>query len=305
MKIKGPAFLLTVFFMFLCFFSSVSAEETKSGNAEIDSSDRFVSFCENAAGRYGLSSDYDTAVLELVPAFGRLFASVAYYMDGGSLYSYYASELAPACMIRSDLCGTDTELSFVLDIRSFSNMSYAGEYWPGETYQRLTLNDQGIALSDFEGDGDPLLTADDSQLIRDPSAPSVFIYAPGGGSVPDKFGFEFMVPEYLEGSWRSGAGDETVFVSFGADKRIMLLSDPAGSPSVSPSELYIGTYSLLKTQPDSFVMCYIMSRPDSGGMPYEGCAMLQTGGRDLAVNRIDGYDCLLIPDSGETMVYSR
>ncbi len=305
MRTKRLSLLLTALLLFLCFLCSVSAGDTGNGVPDETASEAFGRFCENAAGRYSLRTDYETAVLELIPAFGRLFASAAYYMDGRSLYSYYAAELIPACPMRPDLCGNDSDNSFMLSVRSFSNMSYAGNYWPGNSCQRLTLNEKGMLLSDFEGDGDPLLTAEVSQLVRDPSLPSVFVYVPDGGSVPDKFGFEFMVPEYLEGAWRSGNEDGSVSVLFGADKKILLLSDPAGSPSDRPSELYIGSYSLLKTQADTFVMCYIMSRPDTGEMPYEGCALLETGGGELSASRIEERGCLLLPGAGEKITYSR
>ncbi len=305
MRTKKQILLFTVLVMFLCLRHGVFAENLENGDSEMTVPAQFERFCENAAGRFNYSNDYETAVLELIPAFGRLFASAAYYMEGGSLYSYYAAELTPACIAGSESCGDDTEFSFALNVRYFSNMSYAGNYWPGDTSQRLTLNDQGLLLSDYEGDGDPLLSAEAVQLFRDSSAASVFVYAPEGGSVPEKFSFEFMVPEYLEGDWRFEQDDSKISVSFGADKKITLLYDPVGSPSEKPSEIYIGTYSLLKTQADIFVLCYIMSRPDSGTMPYEGCARLQTGGPGLTVSRIGEDDCLLIPGSGDTGIYSR
>ncbi len=305
MRTKRLSLLLTALLLFLCFLRGVSAGDTGNGVPNETVSAAFGRFCENAAGRYSLSTDNETAVLELIPAFGRLFASAAYYMGGRSLYSYYAAELIPACPTRPDLCGNDSENSFMLGVRSFSNMSYAGNYWPGEAFQRVTPDDPGLVLSGFEGDGDPLLSAEAAQLVRDPSAPSVFVYAPGDGSVPDRFAFDFMLPEHLAGTWRSGDAEGSVSVSFGADKRIMLLSDPAGSPSDVPPELYIGTYSLLKTQADSFVLCYFMSRPDTGAMPYEGCAMLKTGGGELTVSRMEDRDCLLLPGSAEVTVFSR
>ena len=265
-------------------------------------------FCENIAGRYSFSDEFETVVIELIPAFGRLFAATAYYMNGESLYSYYASELTPACSESTGNCSNDNEDSFLLNVRSYSNMSYAGNYWPGDPIQRITRTAEGIFLSDFEGDSNPLFTDQNTLLLQDDSAPSIFIYKPESSSLPDRFRFAFMIPPALTGNWIpteppvNSAGP--VGVSFQEDKSIMLLTAPAADESETPAGLYAGTYTLLNTRTDDYVLCAFMSRPDSGGMPYESCALLHIDGdKELTVSRLPEYDCLLLPESEESMKY--
>ena len=286
----------------LCCHGAIAQNEESTG------SPKFMRFCENIAGRYSFSDEFETVVIELIPAFGRLFAATAYYMNGESLYSYYASELTPACSESTGNCSNDNEDSFLLNVRSYSNMSYAGNYWPGDPIQRITRTAEGIFLSDFEGDSNPLFTDQNTLLLQDDSAPSIFIYKPESSSLPDRFRFAFMIPPALTGNWIpteppvNSAGP--VGVSFQEDKSIMLLTAPAADESETPAGLYAGTYTLLNTRTDEYVLCAFMSRPDSGGMPYESCALLHIDGdKELTVSRLPEYDCLLLPESEESMKY--
>ena len=81
--------LLKIFFLcfaavlILCSFGSVCAESW----ADAD----FKAFMDAAAGRYFSVNEDGFTVLELIPAFGELFASSACYTKEGTLYSYSAS----------------------------------------------------------------------------------------------------------------------------------------------------------------------------------------------------------------------
>ena len=154
---KQKAAMITLLCVAVCIFLSTASvfaggipEEGADGNA----AGLFGIFSENAAGRYSAETDEGLAVLELSPAFGRLFASVGLYFEGSSLYSYYMAELIPVCTDDTGFCPHEhSDHSFDLHIRLFSNMSYAGSYWPGETVQRLTVMPDGILLSYMQPSG--------------------------------------------------------------------------------------------------------------------------------------------------------
>ena len=57
--------------------------------------DAFKAFMDDASGRYFIGEEEGFTVLELIPAFGKLFASSAHYTKEASLYAYSASELLP------------------------------------------------------------------------------------------------------------------------------------------------------------------------------------------------------------------
>ena len=131
--------------------------------------DAFKAFTDDAAGRFFTADEDGFIVLELIPAFGKLFASCARYTKEASLYSYFASELLP-------LTGSPTSFDFM--IRSYSNMYMGDVYREGETRQRLTLQPRGLLISDYRGDGDPLISKSTVLLIQRDDLPTIFPYDP-------------------------------------------------------------------------------------------------------------------------------
>ncbi|MBR6089630.1 MAG: hypothetical protein IKP86_06830 [Anaerolineaceae bacterium] len=270
--------------------------------------DNFPEFAENASGRYYTVRSEDIIVLELIPAFGRLFASVGYYMDGKSLYSYYAAEIQPLCPAGSESCPYHhSQKSYDVYVRLFSNMSMAGSYWPGETFQRLTVIENGLLISDHAGDGYGLVSEEDTLMNQRDELPSMFPYGPeeAGGIFGD--GTTGTVPEFLTGSWTASAQEEnttaSVRFSLGPDGTItMLCEQDDGYPPL----FLKGGVSVSLTEGDGVELCYLMSSPSSGTMPYSGCVPFGTTDGKLTAERAAGeYEGLFLPENAETMIYER
>ncbi|MBQ6504380.1 MAG: hypothetical protein IJI57_10765 [Flexilinea sp.] len=248
--------------LMLCSFPPVHAEST------VDNA--FKAFMDNGAGRFYTADEDGFIVLELIPAFGKLFASSAYYTKEASLYSYFASELLP-------LTGSPT--SFVFNIRSFSNMSRGGNYWEGETRQRLSLQPYSVLISDYHGDGDPLISKKPVLLIKQDDLPTIFPYNPS--SVQKMYGNTgtTALPEYLKGVWlaslMSNGSKVTVNLSLESDGTMTLLREP---PNNYPPILAKGGYVLSQDSEDIFTLCYLVSSPSHGTMPYDGCVKLWSDG---------------------------
>lgn len=260
----------------LCLFAPVHAGSTDD--------EAFKAFMDGAAGRYFTVDEDGFTVLELIPAFGKLFASTASYSEEASLYTYYASELLPI---------TGTPTSFDFNIRSFSNMSRGGNYWEGETRQTLMLQPHGLLVSNYRGDGDPLISKSTVLLIQRDNLPTIFIYDPnfaqemyGSGDMTD-------LPENLKGVWRasvmSDGAEVTVNLTLEADGTMTLLREP---PENYPPILAKGTYVLSPESEDIFTLCYIVSSPSHGTMPYSGCVKLWSDGIGM-----------ILEDAGEEFNY--
>ena len=248
--------------LMLCSFVSVHAQSTLD--------DAFEAFTDDAAGRYFIADEDGFTVLELIPAFGKLFASCARYTKEASLSSYFASELLPL---------TGDPASFDFNIRSFSNMYMGDVYWEGETRQRLTLQPRGLLISDYRGDGDPLISKSTVLLIRRDDLPTIFPYDPA--SVQNMYGNAgtTVLPEYLKGVWRASLmnnGTEVIVnLSLESDGTMTLLREP---PNNYPPILAKGGYVLLQDSEDVFTLCYLASSPSHGTMPYDGCVKLWSDG---------------------------
>ncbi len=277
----------------------VSAEEP---------ADAFSLFTENVAGRYVTTESDDLIVLDLIPAFGRLFASVARYMNGTSLYSYYAAEILPLCPPENESCPySHTPISYDLYIRLFSNMALAGNYWPEKTFQRIALISGGIMLSDYFGGGDALVSKTDTPMRRSDTAPSIFTYGPdmaknmcGGEGCTD-------IPEEMAGTWKAEwqTDGETTFMQFtmDLDGTIMMLRD---KDTGIPPLLLKGGCAAADAAEGALRLCYITSSPSGGTMPYDGCVLLKQQGDHLSVERDPewGYEWLL-PDNAARILYER
>ena len=268
----------------------------------------FASFLSNAAGRYYTVSEEGTIVLELIPAFGRLFASAGYYMGSDSLYSYYAAELIPVCQGSEETCPlNDSENSIDFTVRLFSNMSLAGNYWPGETRQRLTLIRDALILSDMSGDGDALISKSYTMLTRNDNVPTVMSYG------PEMLRFIFaaegalVYPDSVLGSrqasWMKGDEEITVRFSLEADGTMLALRDQ--DPAMPPL-LLKGGWAAQSSGNSSFDLCYLLSSPSSGQMPYQGCVRIDPNDDSLTLSRSPmGEDDLLLPSDGSQITYLR
>ena len=272
-----------------------------------DYPDSFALFASNAAGRYAAAESDDAVVLDLIPAFGRLFASVGHYMNGKSLYSYYAAEILPLCPAGNENCPYNhSQISYDAYIRFFSNMSYAGEYWPGETFQRLTIVPGGIMISDYVGDGDGLVSKKNMLLSRSDAAPSMFIYGPADAE--NIFGSGIKpAPKALTGSrkaaWQTEEGNISVQFSIESDGSICLLKDIDNG---RPPLLLKGGVSVSENGNDGQKFCYIMSSPSSGTMPVTGCVSLKARGEQLLIKSLpDSSDDLFIPENASEAIYGR
>lgn len=296
---------------FLCFFLignivNVSAESGNTGSNE--KMNEFSLFSSNISGRYFTVESDDLIVLDLIPAFGRLFASVGHYMNRESLYSYYAAEILPLCPPENENCPYDhSQVSYDVYVRLFSNMSYAGNYWPGETFQRLTLVPDGIMLSNYVGDGDGLVSKNTTLMSRSDDAPSPFPYGSGEAKSMYETGSQIDVPEYLTGSWKAEwqNEDETIAVQFSleADGSIMMLCDKEAD---YPPLILKGGFSISVSEKDSFELCYLMSSPSGGTMPYTGCILLKTEGDHISVEQnSDWGDELFLSDNTGKCLYER
>ena|GEM_PF-3720319 len=271
--------------------------ETGENGASGEALTAFRAFSESAAGKYLCWREDDVAVLELVPAFGRLFASVAYYYED-CLYSYYAVCLQPDDLTQAALRAGNSETSFALNARSHSNMSYAGAYWPDEEKWRLTLTADGLVLAD-------LLNGGESAYLRADDAPSVLCYGPEEAAMRYGAGTE-GVPEALAGAWcatwRVNGEDSVARVSIGADGCLtMLLSGGAERPPM----LLRGGCVIEAAGEGAWTLRYLMSGLSSGTMPYEGGAVLSVDGDELHVSALEGEDSLLLPEGEAAVSYRR
>lgn len=279
---------LLTFLMILFFFVSAAAETGES------SSMRFNQFMEKAAGRYFTMTKEGTVVLELIPAFGKLFGAVGYYMED-SLYSYYAAEFTPACVFVEDGCLSPSTSSFSLDfvIQFFSNMSNAGNYWDGLSQQRLTLLSDDLLLSNFAGNGDGLISKNMILMFRQDNAQTMFPYNAemAEGLLEEKR--IAAVPGFLINSFSFVRNecdiDLTQQISFDENGNMMMLR----SNAVTPPLLLKGGYAVSENDDDSYVLCYLMSSPASGTMPYSGCALLRYSNGSLLVSEYDDWNKLL------------
>ena len=268
----------------------------------------FRSFAENAEGRYFTSTSEGTAVLELIPAFGRLFASVGYYMGERSLYSYYAAELIPVCRTEDPGCtGNASGSSFDVSVRLFSNMAMAGTYWPGETRQRLTLVPGGLLLSNYIGEGDALISKGSTLLERNGSVPGMFPYGPAEADRMAGNDGVSGIPAALTGSFSAVLQDEgktaSVWISLDRDGTILMLRDQeAGDPPL----LLKGGFSASEGEDGSYRLCWLMSSPSSGQMPYSGCVNARMERDRMVVSHSqDNDDDLMLPYNAAEMVYVR
>ncbi len=248
--------------LMLCSFIPVHAESTLD--------DGFKAFADDAAGRYFTADEDGFIVLELIPAFGKLFASSARYTKDASLNSYFASELLP-------LKGGPT--SFDFKIRSFSNMYMGDVYWNGETLQRLSLQPRGLLISDYRGDGDPLISKSTVLLIQRDDLPTIFPYDPSSAQRMYGNSDTTALPEYLKGDWRaslmSNGAEVIINLSLESDGTMTLLREP---PDNYPPILAKGGYVLSRDSEDIFTLCYLVSSPSHGTMPYDGCVNLWSDG---------------------------
>ena len=246
----------------LCSFGPVRAD-SPADNA-------FRTFMDDASGRYFIGEDDGFTVLELIPAFGKLFASSAHYTKEASLYAYSAAELLP-------LTGSPT--SFDFKICSFSNMYMGDIYWEGETRQRLTLQPSGLMISDYRGDGDPLISKNTVFLIQRDDLPAIFPYDPASAQKMYGNSGETALPEYLKGVWKaslmSNGAEVIVNLSLESDGTMTLLREPQNN---NPPILAKGGYVLSRGLEDIFTLCYLVSSPSHGTMPYNGCVKLWSDG---------------------------
>ncbi len=295
--------ILTVFMASLSGrFDKVSAEDIKTAGY----SETFRVFAENAEGRYFTSTPDGIVVLEVIPAFGRLFASVGYYMGERSLYSYYAAELIPLCQTEDTVCfDSASRSSFDVAVRLFSNMSMAGNYWPGETRQRLTLIPGGLLLSNYSGDGDALISKESTMLRQNSDVPGIFPYGydearnmAGGAESTDKLA---GLTGLMSKTWQEGGEEKTVWLSLDPDGTILILKEQdAGLPPL----LLKGGYVVPEAEDGSLSLYYLMSSPYSGLMPYMGCVEVRIEGPSLVVSHsLHSDDDLLLPANAAKMVY--
>ena len=278
-------------------------EDTADGKAP----GPFGLFSEYAAGRYSAETDEGLAVLELIPAFGRLFASVGLYYEGDSLYSYYMAELIPVCPDDAGFCPHEhSDHSFDFYVRLFSNLSYAGSYWPGETVQRLTLMPDGIRLSHFIGSGYALVSKTAKALRRDDAAPGMTAYGPEYiMTIPDDR--KVSLPETMEGGWKASFNvddtETTVFFVLDGDGTMVSLQDRG---SEEPPLLLNGGFRAAEEPDGRFYLCYLLSSPASGLMPYGGCVYMAEENGSLAVAADPAEDEeALLPSGVSAAVYER
>lgn len=259
-----------------CFLFSAAAE------SKDDAYSTFDNFMAAAAGRYTSVTDDGTVVLELIPAFGHLFGGAGYYMEG-SLYSYYAAEFTPASWLaheNSTAQYSSRSMDFI--IQFFSNMSNAGNYWDGLSQQRLTLFQDDLLLSHYVGDGDGLISKNMVLMNKHENAPTLFPY--NAGMAEKLNGKEWIAekPDFLTGSFCSSWKEDDVEliqqISFDEKGEVMLLRQ---KNDLTPPLLLKGGYALSVNGDDSCELCYLMSSPSSGTMPYSGCAVVQNNNGSL------------------------
>ena len=287
-------------------FAFVSAGPLKQ--PVTDPAGSFSAFAQNAEGRYFTSIEDGFAVVELIPAFDRLFASVGYYMGEKSLYSYYAAELIPVCRPEDGYCeGIASDTSFDVKVRIFSNMSMAGNYWPGETVQRLTLIPGGLLLSNYSGDGDALISKESVLLKWSDEVPGIFPYGPAEAGLLSGEDIMAEIPDALTGtmaaSWLQDVVETTIRLQLSRDGTILELRD---QDAVLPPLLMKGGFSVSDAGDGSYRLCYLMSSPSSGMMPYSGCVSARAEADALVISRsAEEYDDLMLPDNTGELRYRR
>ena len=264
-----------------------------------DQQDLYNRLVLNAAGRYFTADSEGVKVLELIPAFGRLFASVGYYFQE-DLYSYYMAELTPFFSSEA------SESGFEFSIRFFSNLSYAGNYWPGETIQRLTLIQNQLILGNYRGDGDALISKGTLILTRNDELPSLMIYDRQFIEMIPGYESKSILPENMEGNWQtnpvSEKTDGIIQIKFEPDGTMWLLRN---EHSGFPPQLYKGIYEISESDGGQN-FCYLLSSPASGTMPFTGCAGFQSEKDSLVFLRSeDSYEELLVPEADSSAVYRR
>ena len=272
----------------------LSVSITAAAETGENSSVQYDQFMEKAAGRYLTVTEDGTVVLELIPAFGNLFGAVGYYMEG-SLYSYYAAELTPACVFIEDVCLTPDSSSSSLDfvIQLYSNMSNAGKYWDGLTQQRLTFLSDDILLSNYTGNGNGLISKKMILLTRNENAPTMFPYNAemAEGLLEGKR--VKSIPDFLINSFsfvqNEGDIDLTQRISFDENGNMTLLF----SNAMTPPLLLKGGYAVSENEDGSYELCYLLSSPESGTMPYSGCAQLRNSNGSLLISENDDWNRLL------------
>ena len=279
---------LFAFLLILAFFISAAAETGENSSVQYDQ------FMEKAAGRYLTVTEDGTVVFELIPAFVNLFGAVGYYMED-SLYSYYAAEFTPACIFTEDGCSTLSTSPFSLDfvIQFYSNMSNAGQYWDGLSQQRLTLLSDNLLLSNYAGNGDGLISKNKVLMVRSEYAPTLFPYNAemAEGLLEGKR--IVTVPDFLINSFSFVRKEEDIDllqrISFDENGNMMLLF----SNVMTPPLLLKGGYAVSENEDGSYELCYLLSSPESGTMPYSGCAQLRNSNGSLLISDDDDWNQLL------------
>ena len=302
MKKRMTALLIALLILALSAPAAGAAQETLLTSEEAMRA--FRAFSREAAGRYVLQRTDDTVVLELTPAFGRLFASVRCYTEN-SLYAYSAAELAPGDLTLEENRRGNSDASFQLSVRSFSNMSRAGQYWPGEVRQRFTLIGNNLVLADFQGDGEPLAGVKRALFTRRDDAPGGAPYTPQ--MVRRVFGAtgQLSAPPELTGcfnaSWRLDGVEHAARLNLGADGEMTALLDRGDAPP----RLLLGGYALSREENGVYTLFYMLSSPDTGAMPYAGWAHLEPDDGALVVSAVEDEDCLLLPEGEDMISYER
>ena len=120
-------------------------------------------------------------------------------------------------------------------------------------------------------------------------------------------GSQIDVPEYLTGTrkaeWQNE--NETIAVQFSldADGTIMMLRE---NNFDYPPLFLKGGFSISDAENDVFELCYLMSSPSSGTMPYRGCILLKQEGDRISVEQgPDRDDELFLPLNAGKFLYER
>lgn len=305
-KLKRLKFLLirltAILLFFLSFLHSASAADlTEDAACTLDK------FMSEVAGRYFTVINDETVVLELIPSFGHLFGSVGYYMEG-SLYSYYAAEFTPVCWLSDEKCTaqySSRSMDFVVQL--FSNMSYGGNYWEGLSQQRLTLLADDLLLSHYAGNGYGLITQDMILMVKSDKAPTLFPYNTDMAEGFLEKNRINQIPDFLTGSFRSSWIDDGVefvqLISFDENGEMMLLRQ---TDDLEPPLLLKGGYALADKDDGSYDLCYLMSSPSSGTMPFSGCAAVRNHSGALIIEEFtdDWSQFLTGPAARQLYVYN-
>ena len=279
--------------VFLCVciaFSRFVSANAESEDMKLTSEDR--SFNERVVGTYSGKVGDRVVSIEIISEFGRLYAFTS------DQYSYYATELIPVG--DDDDWSSDSRL---MSLRSWSNMSYAGLYFPGDAVQRLTITKNGIKLSDFEGDSDPLVSEDAVFLLRTGNKKKTFPYGQEAVGYVYELENKVETPEWILGqwnaSWRMNGTDVISRVRFDDDSVMTLLLEYSDG---GPPLLAKGGYAVIDRGIDGFCLCYMVNALHSGLMPMAGCASL-VGDEGLELIAAEGEDSLLLPASESYVEY--